>query len=91
MRAPIPALRVGDEQCEVLRRLSASQTAAYREVQRARALLMARAGETNTRIAAELGASPATGTAWRERSAGGTHAGCRCPYGLRDSRVSAMR
>jgi transposase len=69
MRAPSPALRVSDEQCEVLRRLSVSQTAAHREVQRARALLMARAGEANTMIAAELGVSPATVTAWRERFA----------------------
>lgn len=69
MRTPSPALRVSDEQCEVLKRLSASQTAAHREVQRAQALLMARAGEANTRIAAELGVSPATVTAWRERFA----------------------
>ncbi len=69
MRTPSPALRVSDEQCEVLRWLSVSQTAAHREVQRARALLMARAGEANTRIAAELGVSPATVTAWRERFA----------------------
>src|SRR5271170_782012 len=69
MRTPSPALRVSDEQCEVLQRLSASQTAAHREVQRAQALLMARAGEANTRIAAELGVSPATVSAWRERFA----------------------
>jgi transposase len=69
MRTPSPALRVSDEQCEVLRRLSVSQTAAHREVQRARALLLARAGEANTRIARELGVSPATVSAWRERFA----------------------
>jgi transposase len=69
MRTPSPALRVSDEQCEVLRRLSVSQMAAHREVQRARAILMARAGEANTRIAVELGVSPATVVAWRERFA----------------------
>ena len=69
MRTPSPALRVSDEQCEVLQRLSASQTAAHREVQRAQALLMARAGEANTRIASELGVSPAMVISWRERFA----------------------
>src|ERR1039458_2491932 len=69
MRTPSPALRVSDEQCEVLRRLSVAQTATHREVQRARALLMARVGEANTRIAGDLGVSPATVTAWRERFA----------------------
>src|SRR5271155_1602888 len=67
MRPASPPLQVTDEQCEVLERLSASGTAAHREVQRARALLMARAGEANTRIAADLGVSPATVTAWRQR------------------------
>jgi transposase len=62
-------LQVTNEQCEVLEKLSASRTAAHREVQRAQALLMARAGEANTRIAADLGVSPATVTAWRERFA----------------------
>ncbi len=69
MRPASPPLQVTNEQCEVLERLSVSQTAAHREVQRARALLMARAGEANTRIAAELGVSPATVTAWRGRFA----------------------
>jgi transposase len=69
MRSPSPPLVISDEQCEILEKLSASQTASHREVLRAQALLMARAGEANTRIASELGVSPATVTSWRERFA----------------------
>ena len=97
MRAPSPALRVSDEQCEVLERLSASQTAAHREVQRARALLMARAGGANTRIAAELGVSPATVSAWRERFAadglkglGGVRPGRGRKPSIPDEKVAAI-
>ena len=49
--------------------LARSQTAPHREVQRAKALLMAADGGANTRIAAELGVSPATVSAWRSRFA----------------------
>jgi transposase len=67
MRAPTAALTVTDEQRSVLERLYRSQVAAHRDVLRARALLMAADGFANTRIAKEVGVSPATVTAWRER------------------------
>jgi transposase len=60
-------LPVTDEQRSVLERLYRSQISAHRDVQRARALLMAADGFANTRIAKELGVSPATVIAWRER------------------------
>jgi transposase len=66
MRAPTPPLKVTEPQREVLEKLSRSQTAAYRDVQRARALLMASDGFATTRIANEIGVSPATVTRWRE-------------------------
>jgi transposase len=67
MRSPTPPLLVTDPQREVLQTLSRSQTAAHRDVQRARALLMASDGFATTRIASEIGVSPATVTRWRER------------------------
>src|ERR1700678_483417 len=67
MRAPTPPLEVTEPQREVLMRLSRSQTAAHRDVQRAKALLMASDGFATTRIAKEIGVSPATVTRWRER------------------------
>src|SRR5450759_3985234 len=67
MRAPTPPLTVTDPQRDVLETLSRSQTAAHRDVQRARALLMASDGFATTRIAAEIGVSPATVARWRER------------------------
>ena len=66
MRSPTPPLRVTDPQREVLETLSRSQTAAHRDVQRAKALLMACDGFATTRIAKEIGVSPATVTRWRE-------------------------
>jgi transposase len=63
----MPALEISDGQREMLTVLSRSQTAAFREVQRARALLMAADGVANYRIAAEVGVSPATVVAWRDR------------------------
>jgi transposase len=66
MRAPTPALTVTEPQREVLQTLSRSQTAAHRDVQRAKALLMASDGFATTRIAQEIGVSPATVTRWRE-------------------------
>ena len=47
--------------------LSRAQTATHGEVSRARALLAAAEGRANTAIAAEVGVSPATVTAWRAR------------------------
>jgi transposase len=67
MRAPTPPLKVTEPQREVLERLSRSQTAAHRDVQRAKAMLMASDGFATTRIASEIGVSPATVTRWRER------------------------
>jgi transposase len=66
MRAATPPLNVTEPQREVLQTLSRSQTAAHRDVQRAKVLLMASDGFATTRIAKELGVSPATVTRWRE-------------------------
>jgi transposase len=66
MRAPTPPLKVAAPQREVLEALSRSQTAAHRDVQRAKALLMASDGLATTRVAKEIGVSPATITRWRE-------------------------
>ncbi len=59
-----------DSQREILARLSRSRAAPHREVQRARALLLAGQGVANTAIAAELGVSPTTVRSWRDRFAG---------------------
>jgi transposase len=66
MRAPTPPLKVTEPQREVLETLSRSQTAAHRDVQRAKALLMAGDGFATTRVASEIGVSPATVARWRE-------------------------
>src|SRR5579859_1074990 len=66
MRAPTPPLKVTEAQREVLETLSRSQTAAHRDVQRSKALLMASDGFATTRIGNEIGVSPATVTRWRE-------------------------
>ncbi len=58
---------LAEGQREVLRKLARSQTAKHRDVQRARALLLAAEGAANTRIGAELGVSPTTVSNWRER------------------------
>ena len=47
--------------------LSRSRSAPVREVQRARALLLAADGVANYRIGVEVGVSPATVAAWRDR------------------------
>jgi transposase len=67
MRSPTAALPLADSQREVLQKLARSQTARHRDVQRARALLLAAEGVANTRIAADLGVSPTTVSDWRER------------------------
>jgi transposase len=59
-------LPVTDEQRSVLERLYRSQVAAHRDVQRARALLMAADGFTNTRIAKVVGVRAGDG----DRAAG---------------------
>ena len=70
MRLPSPPLPITDSQSEVLRALARSQTAAHREVQRARVLLLAAEGEANTRIAQQVGVSATTVKGWRERFEG---------------------
>jgi transposase len=67
MRAATPALPITDEQRSVLEKLIRSRTAPHRDVQRARALLMAADGFANTRIAAEVQVSPTTVISWRAR------------------------
>jgi len=67
MRPPTPPLALSEDQREILQTLSRSQIAAHREVQRARALLLAGDGEPNTAIGAVVGVSPTTVKAWRER------------------------
>src|SRR5450759_2522525 len=62
--APMP---VTDSQREILEGVSRSGVAAYRDVQRARALLLASDGVANTRIGAEVGVSPTSVSNWRER------------------------
>src|SRR5450756_721443 len=64
--APMP---VTDSQREILEGVSRSGVAAYRDVQRARVLLLAAEGVANTQIAATVGVSPASVKAWRERFA----------------------
>jgi len=61
------ALVVSPGQREVLVALSVSRTAAHRDVQRARVLLLAVDGVANTRIAAEVGVTAMTVRAWRTR------------------------
>jgi transposase len=58
---------MSDGQREVLEILSRSATAPHREVIRAKALLLAAEGKANTAIAADLGVSPSSVTAWRTR------------------------
>jgi transposase len=60
---------MSESQREILERLAASQTAAYREVQRARVLLLAADGVANAQIATETGVTPVTVRAWRKRFA----------------------
>ena len=67
MRLPTPALPLSDSHREVLETLAKSGVAAHRDVQRARALLLAGDGLPNTRIGAMVGVSPSTVKAWRER------------------------
>ncbi|RGE14300.1 IS630 family transposase, partial [Leucobacter sp. wl10] len=66
-RAAAPALVMSDGQRETLGVLARSRTAPHREVQRARALLLAGDGAANTAIAQSVGATVKTVRAWRER------------------------
>ena len=62
-------MAMSESQREILERLAASQTAAHREVQRARVLLLAADGVANAQIATETGVTPVTVRAWRKRFA----------------------
>src|SRR5258708_8194638 len=64
---PAAAVVMSDGQREALQVLSRSQTAPHRQVQRAKALLLAAEGVAKPRIAAQVGVKPATVRAWRAR------------------------
>jgi transposase len=63
------ALELAEPQRATLEVLAGSITAPHRQVQRARALLLAAAGEANTRIAEQVGVTVVTVRAWRARFA----------------------
>ena len=67
MRSATPPLPLTDSQREILLAVSRSRAAPHREVQRARALLLAGQGLANSAVAAEVGVSPSTVKAWRVR------------------------
>ena len=69
MRPPTPPLQMSDGQREILESLAKSLTAPYRDVTRAKALLLAAEGVANTAIAARLQVSPSSVVAWRDRFA----------------------
>jgi transposase len=69
MRPPTPALTLADGEREVLEKLSKSKTAPHRDVQRARALVLASEGTPNTAIGIQVGVSPTTVSNWRARFA----------------------
>jgi transposase len=60
---------MSDAQRETLESLAKSQTAAHREVTRAKALLLAADGLASTAVAYEVGVSPSSVVAWRSRFA----------------------
>lgn len=64
------ALVVSEGQRQVLEALSVSRTAAHREVQQARVLLLAAEGVANTRIASVVGVTAMTVRSWRTRFEG---------------------
>ena len=67
MRPATPPLPLSDVQRETLTVVARSQTASVREVRRAQVLLRAADGMASYRIAAEVGVSPATVSAWRDQ------------------------
>jgi len=67
MSKPAAALVVTEGQRAVLETVSVSRTAPHREVQRARALLLAADGIANTQIASQVGVTPVTVRSWRTR------------------------
>jgi transposase len=69
MMTPAAALPVSDGQREALEMIARSQTAPFRQVQRARALLLAADGLANARIAEQVAVTVSTVRAWRARFA----------------------
>jgi transposase len=64
---PAAALVMSDGQRDALEALARSQTAPHRQVQRAKALLLAADGVANSRIGQQIGVKAATVRAWRSR------------------------
>jgi len=69
MSAPAAPLPLSTGERETLETLARAQSAPYRQVLRARVLLMAGDGVANAVIAEEVGVMPATVRAWRKRFA----------------------
>src|SRR5664280_2662462 len=69
MRLPTPALALQKGQREILETVARSRGAAYRDVRRAQALLLAADGVANTQIAVAVGVSATSVKSWRERFA----------------------
>jgi transposase len=67
MMTPAAALVVSDGQRDALEVVAKSQTAPFRQVQRARVLLLAADGVANARIAEQTGVSVTTVRSWRSR------------------------
>lgn len=67
MMTPAAALVISDGQREALEVIAKSQTAPYRQVQRARAVLLAAEGTANARIGEQVGITVTTVRAWRSR------------------------
>jgi transposase len=67
MMTPAAALVVSEGQRDALEVVAKSQTAPFRQVQRARVLLLAADGVANARIAEQTGVSVTTVRSWRSR------------------------
>jgi transposase len=69
MMTPAAALVISEGQREALEVIARSQTAPFRQVQRARVLLLAGDGVANSRIAEQVGVTVTTVRSWRSRFA----------------------
>ena len=67
MNRPAAALELTDARRATLEVLARSSSAPHQQVRRAQALLLAAAGEANTRIAERLGVTVVTVRSWRAR------------------------
>ena len=67
MSAPAAPLPLSDGERETLERLARSRSAPHRQVLQAKALLLAGDGVANAVIAEEVGVTPVTVRAWRQR------------------------